>query len=87
MVKIFALNQGLIKLYPCDKIQEKAKHVDVFPIVKAKKDLQLGRLNHLPHKTKQKTSHKSSFCRGIVAIAADDSGIRLNPRKKDVFRR
>ena len=25
------------------------------------------------------------FCRGIVAIAADDSGIRLNPRKKDVF--
>ena len=27
----------------------------------------------------------TSFCRGIVAIAADDSGIRLNPRKKDVF--
>ena len=35
----------------------------------------------------KRTQHKSSFCRGIVAIAADDSGIRLNPRKKDVFRR
>ena len=69
---------------PTDVIQEKEKEVDVYPIVKAKKDLQLGRWNH---SSKLSLSHhlKKSSCRGIVAIAADDSGIRLNPTKKDVF--
>ena len=33
---------------PRDGIQEKEKQVDVFPIVKAKRDLQLGRLIHSP---------------------------------------
>ena len=75
----------ILKLSTDDLIQEKEREVDVYPIVKAKKDLQLGRWDH---SSKLSLSHrilkKSSF-RGIVAIAADDSGIRLNPTKKDVF--
>ena len=36
----------ILKLSTDDLIQEKEKEVDVYPIVKAKKDLQLGRWNH-----------------------------------------
>ena len=71
-----------------DVIQEKEKEVDVYPIVKAKKDLQLGRWNHSSKLSlfyHLKNTINESSCRGIVAIAADDSGIRLNPTKKDVF--
>ena len=38
----------ILRLSTDDLIQEKEKEVDVYPIVKAKKDLQLGRWNHSP---------------------------------------
>ena len=66
-------------------LEEKSKDLNVYPIVKAKQLLSLGRSVELC--IEMECNDILLYFRGVPLIAADNSGIRLNPVAKNIFYR